>query len=340
MTMADVPDGDCGQLTWTAVNYENGATFEGFLNDEKRRQMFGRLFDGKHTTHDCEYRDGVMHGRGRTVCAVGQESEYIGGFDLGEKSGDGVFTCGDCCYVGPYSKGRRHGVGILKKGGSVLKQTWAKAHVTESAPASILEEVSMFVVRRHDTLREVTKFLPKDVGNRFRSAEIGRAEGDSSDSSALRDAFEAAVSVEEMTLPSGSRYKGDVISGNRYGVGEWSHPEGDRYVGEWRSNKKHGWGQYTAGGGQRQYDGEWVDDKMNGWGVSRQPDGVFVGTYTADSKSGAGVLFPASGGAPLLQQWEEGKMLNEAAALDDASKEYDAVKELIVSAVHKAAGLS
>ena len=85
--------------------------------------------------------------------------------------------------------------------------------------------------------------------------------------------------VEEVTLPSGRNYAGEVKDDKRSGQGSFTFPEGEfagqKYVGEFKDGKRNGQGTSTFPNGGK-YVGEFRDDKRSGRGIEYRPDGSIL----------------------------------------------------------------
>ncbi len=119
------------------------------------------------------------------------------------------------------------------------------------------------------------------------------------------------VSVQTITYPDGSVYKGNVENGVRSGHGRLTISDGRIYVGMWKNDKYEGDGTFTwpdggkyegdwedgvfTGKGTRvykngdTYEGEWRKGKFHGQGIYTWADGsVYEGEWSHDHFSGEG----------------------------------------------------
>ncbi len=99
----------------------------------------------------------------------------------------------------------------------------------------------------------------------------------------------------EHIAPSGEKYVGEFLNGERHGQGSYTWPGGDRYVGEFRNQKFHGQGTFTFANGDR-YAGEFKDDQFHGKGSFTSAKGdKYVGEFVNQKFNGKGTLTAANG---------------------------------------------
>ena len=63
----------------------------------------------------------------------------------------------------------------------------------------------------------------------------------------------AAETTQELTLPDGAKYVGEIKSGKAHGEGTYTYPSGAKYVGQYKDGKKHGEGTENAASGAPRY---------------------------------------------------------------------------------------
>lgn len=131
-------------------------------------------------------------------------------------------------------------------------------------------------------------------------------------------AASAYSDLEQLALPNGDRYEGEVVDGRLNGLGTYIWADGDRYEGDFADDLPHGRGRYTWAdgrryegqfeGGKRQgsgsltwangdrYDGGFVDNQMTGQGELQWSNGDrYQGGFAANERAGQGVMQWGSG---------------------------------------------
>ena len=115
----------------------------------------------------------------------------------------------------------------------------------------------------------------------------------------------------ECVSPNGAVYTGEVVDGNKHGVGKYIYPDGSYYYGQFQNNKRNGLGEQHNADGSAYY-GSFVDDKKQGTEVVTftLEDGsvytgkckqvfsngdVYVGDYFNDRRTGKGKYVWATG---------------------------------------------
>ena len=105
----------------------------------------------------------------------------------------------------------------------------------------------------------------------------------------------AFATREELSLPNGDRYKGDVVDGVLNGTGTYIWADGDRYEGEFANDLPNGEGRYLWSDGRR-YTGEFSDGKRQGRGLLIWGNGDrYEGEFRANQIHGEGTLAWANG---------------------------------------------
>jgi len=69
-----------------------------------------------------------------------------------------------------------------------------------------------------------------------------------------------------VTWSDGTKYEGEFKNGKQHGQGIETYPDGIKYEGEWKSGTKHGQGTLIWTTGSK-YEGEWKDGKKHGQGT-------------------------------------------------------------------------
>ena len=86
------------------------------------------------------------------------------------------------------------------------------------------------------------------------------------------------------------KYYGQVLEGNKNGVGVYYRINGDKYDGKWRNNLPNGKGKMFYGNGD-EYDGQWFTGEKTGKGTLIQSNGYkYIGDWVKGKKEGKGVL--------------------------------------------------
>lgn len=209
-------------------------------------------YDFGVATYVGQWMTGKIHGQGR-YCYFG--NEYEGGFENGNKSGQGVlvFNTGDV-YEGTWANDMQSGQGSLRYScGSRYVGEWVN-------------------------------------GKKQGLGEFVWASGDRYTGSWKEDLFSGAG---KLTLSAGVSYDGSWQLGKFHGKGTLILPSGKTYMGEWVNGQKEGHGVLDTGHGER-YEGVWKANKKHGLGTFVAPDswGVrYIGNWALGKKEGQGTMF-------------------------------------------------
>lgn len=111
--------------------------------------------------------------------------------------------------------------------------------------------------------------------------------------------------VSALADEDGEVYEGEVVDGERDGVGICLFPNGLLYQGTWAQGKEHGSGKLMTHGRCLIYDGEWSEGKMSGKGRYVFPSGgVYEGDWRENVRQGHG-CYKLPGGASYEGDWRE-----------------------------------
>jgi len=111
--------------------------------------------------------------------------------------------------------------------------------------------------------------------------------------------------VSALADEDGEVYEGEVVDGERDGVGICLFPNGLLYQGKWARGKEHGAGKLMTHGRCLIYDGEWSEGKMSGKGRYVFPSGgVYEGDWRENVRQGHG-CYKLPGGASYEGDWRE-----------------------------------
>ena len=93
------------------VDYENGDSYVGSINESRQRHGYGKMTFSKGDIYEGEYRYDKMHGKGVLLFQTGES--YIGDFVQDQYHGMGIFEYTHGKYDGPWHHGGRHGSGTF-----------------------------------------------------------------------------------------------------------------------------------------------------------------------------------------------------------------------------------
>ncbi len=119
----------------------------------------------------------------------------------------------------------------------------------------------------------------------------------------------------------GGTYTGELRDCLPHGQGEWLHPSGSRYVGEYLQGQRHGQGTLYFEGHwhpeEIRYRGDWKNDMMHGYGVMYYGTGVdyynwYEGEFQNNERHGYGTMYIQFdyGTYTEVGQWKNGKAYN------------------------------
>lgn len=119
----------------------------------------------------------------------------------------------------------------------------------------------------------------------------------------------------------GGTYTGELQDCLPHGQGEWLHPSGSRYVGEYLQGQRHGQGTLYFEGHwhpeEIRYRGDWKNDMMHGYGVMYYGTGVdyynwYEGEFQNNERHGYGTMYIQFdyGTYTEVGQWKNGKAYN------------------------------
>jgi hypothetical protein len=222
-------------------------------------------------------RDGSLEKRksieflkdGTVILKYQDGSKYVGGWENGEKNGQGTYTFADgSSYEGQFKDSKFHGQGTLtNKDGSKYVGGW-----------------------KDDKKNGQGTLTYQDGTERYK----GEWENDK---------FHGQGTY---TLTDGSSYEGQFKDSKFHGQGILTYKDGNKYVGEWENNKKHGQGKYTLADGSC-YEGKWKNGQKEGQGKSSRKDGSeYVGEWKDGKPHGEGTYIDADGDR-YEGEWKNGQ---------------------------------
>jgi hypothetical protein len=161
------------------------------------------------------------------------------------------------CYIGNFSKGKRHGKGWRLMRGYVYIGQYQNDAKHGSA-VMIKEESGELIFEGNFHMDKMNgKCFWKDPSHEY-NGEINM------------QVYHGPCTIR---YPNGDKFKGVMKNGNIEGRGVLNYGNGDVYDGEFKKNLMHGKGCYTWLNGES-YEGEFIEGKIRGVGVMTSPIGT------------------------------------------------------------------
>lgn len=161
------------------------------------------------------------------------------------------------CYVGSFSKGKRHGHGYRLMRGYIYVGNYENDAKHGEAVMIMEDNGDLIFEGNFNQDKMHGKCFWKDPSHEYHG-EINM------------QVYHGPCTI---MYPNGDRFKGIMKNGNIEGHGTLNYGNGDVYEGEFKKNLMHGKGNYTWLNGES-YEGQFIDGKIRGEGVMTSPIGT------------------------------------------------------------------